>query len=322
MKGKTQRPSGGRKAAAARSSGTARGGSRSGRGVAGRPQRARVSRKSQRSRAGASTSSRPFQVTARKRGRPGPGRSPRRAGGSARPAIARRPRPGAERAQSVEQLIAAQPWDSLVPHLLKIGAPPDEALERLRAYTRLLIEWNRNISNLISSHDEKRVVDRHIGESIEPAAWLGSCGATRWMDFGSGGGLPALPLALVGVGEQWTLVESRRPKVLFLRRAVETLELIRMNVVQSRLEALVEDHGMAGSFEAFTSRATLPLGPTLALASRFVAPGGFAFLWKGSRREDEMRADTRWEESWELDGLLGIAGGQTVVARFSRKTDS
>ena len=38
---------------------------------------------------------------------------------------------------------------------------------------------------------------RHLLESVEPAHWLKECGATRWLDFGSGAGLPAIPLALL-----------------------------------------------------------------------------------------------------------------------------
>jgi len=85
----------------------------------------------------------------------------------------------------------------LTPHLLKAGASPDATIERLKSYTRLLIEWNRGVSNLIGRNDEQRVVERHIAESIEPAAWLGP-------DRGPVAGLwirrrlPALPLALAG----------------------------------------------------------------------------------------------------------------------------
>jgi len=225
------------------------------------------------------------------------------------------------RPASVDRIVASQPWSSLVPHLLKAGVVPDPALERLAEYALLLLTWNREVSNLVSRHDEPRILERHIAETIEPAAWLASCGSTRWLDFGSGGGLPALPLAIVGVGEQWTLVESRRPKTLFLRRVAETMQLSQIQVVLSRLELLVDQPGFARTFGAFTSRATLALGPTLLLAARFVGSGGSAFLWKGSRREQEMREDRRWEQFWELDGLLGIGAGQTVVARFLRKTD-
>lgn len=232
-----------------------------------------------------------------------------------------RPQQRALHAPSTDRILESQPWDSLIPHLLKAEATPDQAIERLRSYARVLLDWNRNVSNLISSQDERRIVERHIAESVEPAAWLKSSGQTRWLDFGSGGGLPALPLALLGVGEEWTLVESRRTKTLFLRRAIETLELKSVEVILSRIEDLEKNPMREGSFGAFTSRATLPLGPTLEIASYFVPPGGFAFLWKGSRREEEMRSDRRWERSWELDGLLGIGSGQTVVARFSRKQE-
>ena len=55
------------------------------------------------------------------------------------------------------------------------------------------------------------------------------------VDFGSGGGFPALPLALAGVGERWTLVESRRNKTLFLRRAIQELGAGQVDVLTGRL---------------------------------------------------------------------------------------
>ena len=207
----------------------------------------------------------------------------------------------------------------------------DATIERLKAFARMLVEWNRGVSNLISRNDEQRIVERHIAESIEPAAWLKASPATRWLDFGSGGGLPAIPLAIAGVGPHWTLVESRRMKTLFVRKALEKLVLSGVKVVASRLETLVPptptsneevapaESGLGEAFDGFTSRATIALTPTLLLASRFVIPGGVAFLWKGSQREREMKDDPRWQDFWELDGLLGIGQGQTAVARFTRK---
>ena len=182
----------------------------------------------------------------------------------------------------------------------------------------MLIEWNRSVSNLISNNDEARIVERHIAESVEPAAWLKISPAIRWLDFGSGAGLPALPLAISGVGPHWTLVEARRMKTLFIRKAIDSMRLHDIEVVMARLETLGNEAGRIGAYSGFTSRATLALGPTLALAARFVAPGGSAFLWKGSQREHEMSADSSWQEAWEFDGLLGIGQGQTVVARFAR----
>jgi len=163
-----------------------------------------------------------------------------------------------------------------------------------------------------------RIVERHFLESVEPAHWLASSGAKRWLDLGSGGGFPAVPLAILGVGSEWTLVESRRNKTLFLTKAAQVLKLPGIRVVRERIENLPAP-GASEGFDAFTSRATLPLDPTLEQAARFVRGGGLAFLWKGSRREQEMGANERWRRDWELDGLLGVGTAGTVVARFIRK---
>jgi 16S rRNA (guanine527-N7)-methyltransferase len=218
----------------------------------------------------------------------------------------------------VSRTLRDQPWDSLAPHLLKVGVDVPGSIHRLRAYTELLLKWNRGISNLISRNDEPRVLERHIAESVEPAHWLKASGATRWIDFGSGGGLPALPIALLGVGERWTLVESRRTKTLFLKRVIQDMKLTNIEVVNERLEDVVELPGEP-RFDGFTSRATLRLIPTLLLASKLVVPGGHAYLWKGSKREEEMAEDESWKELWDFDGLLGVGTGPTAIARFQRK---
>src|SRR2546422_9338404 len=218
----------------------------------------------------------------------------------------------------VSRFLEAQPWESLEPHVLKAGANPHEVIPKLRRYAELVIAWNRSVSNLISKNDEARIVSRHLAESLEPAHLLKSSGARRWIDFVSGAGLPAVPLSIAGIGESWALVESRRPKTIFLRRLMMELGLRGINTVHGRLESLTEDQSFVSAFDGVTSRATLALGPTLALAARFVPAGGVAFLWKGSGREREMLEDTSWRKWWDFDGLMGAGGGNITVARFIR----
>jgi len=222
--------------------------------------------------------------------------------------------------RDIEKVLNRQPWDLLTPHLLRAGADIVEVLPRIRRFAEFLLEWNRGFSNLISTSDEDRLVQRHILESLEPAHWIKSSGARRWLDFGSGGGLPALPLALAGVGESWTLVESRRNKTLFLRKMVQEFELTNIDVELARLELLPAEMERLGRFDGFTSRATLRLGPTLTLAADWVPAGGLAYLWKGSRMEQEMVQDPRWKAFWNRDDVFAIGNGQTVVARFVRRT--
>jgi 16S rRNA (guanine527-N7)-methyltransferase len=161
-------------------------------------------------------------------------------------------------------------------------------------------------------------VERHLVESLAPVAWMLEGGARRWIDFGSGAGLPAIPIAIAGVGEHWSLVESRRSKVLFLLKYLQDSGLQGIEVIHDRLESVVEVR-RPGEFDGFTSRATMALAPTLAMAASLVKVGGEAFLWKGSGRDEELRADPFWRSSWEHIGTNVIENGPTAVLKFVRK---
>jgi len=140
------------------------------------------------------------------------------------------------------------------------------------------------------------------------------------VDLGSGGGFPALPLAIAGIGARWTLVESRRNKTLFLRRVVERLELREIVVTTGRLEVLVESEPNNLQCDGFTSRATMRAAPTLELAARIVRPGGHAILWKGSRLEGELaEARAGWQEDWTEPGMHPIGAGPNSIAIFKRR---
>jgi 16S rRNA (guanine527-N7)-methyltransferase len=196
----------------------------------------------------------------------------------------------------------------------------EPALERLRRYAEALLQWNRDASNIMSRNDEERIVERHLLESIAPAAWLRESGARRWLDFGSGAGFPAIPLAIAGVGDAWTLVESRRSKTLFLIKTLKELGLKDFDVVNDRLENVASDPDRAGAYDGFTSRATMRVGPTLALAAAVVSAGGHAFLWKGSGFHQELDDVPAWRAAWEPGEVRPVGNGPNVVARFTRKT--
>ncbi len=213
------------------------------------------------------------------------------------------------------------PWSSLRPLLLGGAADHEVALARLKHFAVELLQWNRGISNLVSHDDEPRLVERHIAESMAGAKLINEKQCKELVDFGSGGGFPALPLALAGVGKHWTLVESRRNKTLFLRRAIQELAIAGVDVITGRLEALVEDDAEGLACDGFTSRATMKLAPTLELAARIVRPGGFAFLWKGSGADEELRGSGEdWREDWVEDSRTPIGTGPNQLVVFERKS--
>ena len=218
-------------------------------------------------------------------------------------------------------------WAALTPSIERAGGDVAAALPRLAQYIAAVLQWNRTVSNLISRSDEARLVSRHLAESLEPAGWLKEFGAERWVDLGSGAGFPALPLALVGVGAKWLLVESRRPKTLFLRKLTQDLGLENVHIAHARLEELVHGDDLgdphpealrAGGFpfDALTSRATMTLPPTLEIAEACVRPGGHAFLWKGSARIREKAENTAWNERWDEGRELVFEDGNIAVCNF------
>jgi 16S rRNA (guanine527-N7)-methyltransferase len=139
------------------------------------------------------------------------------------------------------------------------------------------------------------------------------------VDFGSGGGFPALPLALAGVGEHWTLVESRRNKTLFLRRAVQELAIADVEIITGRLEALIAEDSDRLRCDGFTSRATMKLGATLEMAAAIVEPGGHAILWKGSGFPAELAGtEYDWRAAWLPPALHPVGDGPNSIAVFER----
>lgn len=186
---------------------------------------------------------------------------------------------------------------------------------RLKRFARDVIHWNRTASNIMSRHDEARIVSRHLAESLVPARAIATHGLERWIDFGSGAGFPAIPLILAGIGKSWVLVESRRSKALFLRKMIESLDLRVVEVVHVRLETL---DPARGGFDGFTSRATEGLDLTLELAAARVRSGGRAFLWRSSTRSEAAGPSTSWRNEWTAGAVTSLPDSLAQVEEFVR----
>src|SRR3954451_7573204 len=83
---------------------------------------------------------------------------------------------------------------------------PDTLATQLAVYYQVLAHWNRKI-NLTSLSDSDEAVDRLLLEPVAAAAQLPQ--AVELIDLGSGGGSPAIPLALAIGAPHLVMVESR-----------------------------------------------------------------------------------------------------------------
>jgi 16S rRNA (guanine527-N7)-methyltransferase len=178
--------------------------------------------------------------------------------------------------------------------LLPADAPQREKLAR---YGALVLAANRqfNVTGAKSADD----FAPHLIDSISIAAYVGE----NLLDIGSGGGLPAIPLALV-TGVPVTLVETTLKKARFLERMLAEFDL-RGEVVPLRAEVAAHDERWRGRFHTGTARA-VSSAPTVAeLLLPFLAVGGSAVMQRGTMdaRESQALADAALMLGGKLDRI-------------------
>jgi 16S rRNA (guanine527-N7)-methyltransferase len=100
---------------------------------------------------------------------------------------------------------------------------PVGAHDKFRAYLELLLRWNQRLS-LTSVRDPDQIIQRHFVECAFVAVQLPQDIADL-LDYGSGAGLPGIPIAICRPEIRVTLAEAHGKKASFLREALRVLSL-------------------------------------------------------------------------------------------------
>lgn len=167
-----------------------------------------------------------------------------------------------------------------------VALAPD-VLARLEIYYRLLETWNRkiNLTGLNLSEATPETIDRLLMEPLVAARHV-PAGAKKMLDVGSGGGSPAIPMALVLPSIQLLMVESKTRKSVFLREAIRALTLAGADVASSRFEELLARPDLHESHDLVTIRAVRTESRVLSGLQAFVRPRGLIFLFRGATAAD------------------------------------
>jgi 16S rRNA (guanine527-N7)-methyltransferase len=148
---------------------------------------------------------------------------------------------------------------------------------RLETYKRELLRWNERI-NLIGPEAKANLED-HVAEALVAAEVLKPRGNV--LDFGSGGGLPAIPMAIVSPDSRFHLVEAERKKWAFLKHIVRACELNAV-VYGDRLARAVTRFPPDLRFSLVTSRAVGAPEEWVPSLSSWMESGGRIALFQGS----------------------------------------
>lgn len=201
------------------------------------------------------------------------------------------------------------------------GIAPELAA-RLEAYGRLLVDANRRV-NLTGAKSEEDLAP-HLLDALTLMPYV----QAPYVDVGSGGGLPAIPLALA-LGIPVLMIESVVKKAAFLEQALAALG-VEGTVVAKRAEDVARDPAYREQFSVATARAVSSAPAVLELLLPLVQVGGAVVMPRGRMDERERAAakdaapmlggDLRHEIPLEGERrIVVVAKLSATPARFPRR---
>ncbi|CAG8999452.1 MAG: Ribosomal RNA small subunit methyltransferase G [Candidatus Celerinatantimonas neptuna] len=156
----------------------------------------------------------------------------------------------------------------------------DNQVDQLIHLVDLLTKWNKAY-NLTSVRDPKEMLTRHILDSLVVSPYLKG---QRFIDVGTGPGLPGLPLAIVNPDKSFVLLDSLGKRIRFITQACHELNLTNVMAVQFRVEMFHDEAG----FDGILSRAFASLTDMLQWCSHLPAKSGKYYALKGVVPESEI----------------------------------
>jgi len=148
---------------------------------------------------------------------------------------------------------------------------------KFETYLRLFLQWNR-VHRFTAYRRPEEIVTKLLLDSLLFLKVLPST-ALRVLDFGTGAGIPGIPLKIVLPQIALTMLEARRRQSSFLAVLLRELGLKGVSIIRERAEqVLVERPELEEAFEAVVMRSAGPLGTVIPVALRFLEPGGICIV--------------------------------------------
>jgi 16S rRNA (guanine527-N7)-methyltransferase len=190
--------------------------------------------------------------------------------------------------------------------LAELGLTLDPAArDAIDGHARLLLAWTTAI-NLTAIRDPAALALAHVVDSLTALAVVRERTTDRFVDLGSGGGYPGLPLAAALPARRALLLEPIAKKSRFLSAAIEATGLGRtVDAATVRAEALAADERHRGRWPAATARAVASLPELIELAFPLLARDGVLIAWKRGDLDEELAAARR--------ALTAMGGGAIEI---------
>ncbi|EGY33387.1 glucose-inhibited division protein B [Aggregatibacter actinomycetemcomitans serotype e str. SC1083] len=159
--------------------------------------------------------------------------------------------------------------------------PSDQQKQQLIDLVNLLNKWNKAY-NLTSVRDPQDMLVKHILDSLVVSPYLQG---DRFIDVGTGPGLPGLPLAIINPDKRFVLLDSLGKRISFIRNAVRELGLTNVTPVLSR----VEEYQPEEKFDSVLSRAFASLKDMTEWCRHLPKSDGMFYALKGIYQQEEVQ---------------------------------
>lgn len=167
-------------------------------------------------------------------------------------------------------------------------------LELFQRYFYDLTEWNSR-ANLTSVTDWTDVQIKHYMDSLTVAITLPKqvLNSGRFVDIGSGGGFPGVPLMIAFPNIKVTLIEATRKKYDFLLHLRDTLQLHSLSIFNDRAEILAHDPSLREQFDVVLARSIARMATLSELTLPFCRIGGLVVAHKSKEIQQELKSACR-----------------------------
>ncbi len=189
----------------------------------------------------------------------------------------------------------------------------DQQRSLLVGYVEMLNKWNKAY-NLTSVRNPNEMLVKHILDSIIVSTHLQG---QRFIDVGTGPGLPGIPLAIMNPECEFYLLDSLGKRIRFIKQAIHELGIQNVTPIQSRVEEFQPEE----KFDGVLSRAFASMTDMVEWCHHLLKDNTGVFLaLKGVHPKDEMDLLPEWCSVTEIKTLdVPELEGERHLVVLSRK---
>lgn len=169
----------------------------------------------------------------------------------------------------------------------KIGINIDnKTVERFIIYKEMLLSWNEKM-NLTAITDEREVILKHFVDSAAVCISK-NLYEKSVIDVGTGAGFPGIPIKLVNLKANVTLIDSQKKRLNFIENVLSKMEIYDVNIIHTRAEDAGHDINLREKFDFCVSRAVSQINVLLEYSIPLLKVGGESVCLKGPDVTEEI----------------------------------